>query len=151
MGVLLNQLKGNALTTPPAAPNDGIKMTFRHALFSSCLIFIIWLPWMALALFGEDMELARGSLFLLVLTSGVVGLWYGGAVLRHFVLRFMLYRQGYISKDFVRFLDYSASLIFLRKVGGGYVFIHRLVMEHFATLKNTPPQPSPAVEIATDK
>lgn len=65
MGVLLNQLKGNAITTSPAAPNDGIKMTFRHALFSSCLIFIIWLPWMALALFGEDMELARGSLFLL--------------------------------------------------------------------------------------
>jgi NACHT domain/Domain of unknown function (DUF4062) len=151
MGILLNQLKGNAITTSPASPNEGIKMTFRHALFSSCLIAIIWLPWMVPSLFGDDTELARGSLFLLVLTSGIVGLWYGGAVLRHFTLRFILYRQGCIPKDFVRFLDYSTNLIFLRKVGGGYVFIHRLVMEHFASLKNTPPQLLPAAKIATEK
>jgi hypothetical protein len=24
--------------------------------------------------------------------------------------------------------------IFLRKVGGGYIFVHRLLMEHFASL-----------------
>jgi hypothetical protein len=28
-----------------------------------------------------------------------------------------------------------AERIFLRKVGGGYIFIHRLLMEHFAELK----------------
>jgi len=35
-----------------------------------------------------------------------------------------------------RFLDYAAALIFLRKVGGGYIFVHRLVMEHFAGLSD---------------
>jgi hypothetical protein len=30
-------------------------------------------------------------------------------------------------------LDYCADLIFLRKVGG-YIFIHRLLLEHFAAL-----------------
>jgi hypothetical protein len=28
----------------------------------------------------------------------------------------------------------STERIFLRKVGGGYIFVHRLLMEHFASL-----------------
>jgi hypothetical protein len=44
--------------------------------------------------------------------------------------------QGSIPRDYVRFLDYAAALIFLRKVGGGYIFVHRLVMEHFAGLSD---------------
>ena len=35
---------------------------------------------------------------------------------------------------YARFLDYAASLIFLRKVGGGYIFVHRLLMDHFANM-----------------
>ena len=34
-----------------------------------------------------------------------------------------------------RFLDYAVKLVFLRKVGGGYIFIHRLLLEHFAAMK----------------
>jgi len=33
-----------------------------------------------------------------------------------------------------RFLDYCVDRVFLRRVGGGYIFIHRLLMEHFAAL-----------------
>jgi len=34
-----------------------------------------------------------------------------------------------------RFLDYAAEeLNFLQKVGGGYVFIHRYLLEHFAEI-----------------
>jgi len=29
----------------------------------------------------------------------------------------------------------AADRIFLRKVGGGYIFIHRMVMEYFAALE----------------
>ena len=32
-------------------------------------------------------------------------------------------------------LDYAADRIFLQKVGGGYIFIHRLLLEHFAALE----------------
>ena len=31
-----------------------------------------------------------------------------------------------------RFLDYAAERIFLQKVGGGYIFVHRTLLEHFA-------------------
>ena len=35
----------------------------------------------------------------------------------------------------VPFLDYATERIFLRKVGGGYIFVHRLLLEYFASLK----------------
>ena len=60
----------------------------------------------------------------------VIGLYYGGAtVLQYLTLCWLLYRNGSLP-----FLDYCAERIFLRKVGGGYIFVHRLLMEHFASL-----------------
>ncbi|MDJ0592593.1 MAG: hypothetical protein QNJ72_21810 [Pleurocapsa sp. MO_226.B13] len=37
--------------------------------------------------------------------------------------------------NYARFLDYAAERIFLRKVGGGYIFIHRMLLEHFARME----------------
>lgn len=55
---------------------------------------------------------------------------YGGiALISHFTLRYILYRNGDIPWNYIRFLDYAADRIFLRKVGGGYIFIHRMLME----------------------
>ena len=83
--------------------------------------------------------ISSGVGFLLALIFGMVfGLFFGGfAVIQHFVLRFILWRKGHLPWDLARFLDYAAERIFLRKVGGGYIFIHRLVLEHFARLGET--------------
>jgi hypothetical protein len=63
----------------------------------------------------------------------VVGLRYGGsAFIAHYVLRLLLIRNGSIPRRLVPFLDYATQRIFLRRVGGGYIFIHRLLLEHFA-------------------
>jgi hypothetical protein len=63
------------------------------------------------------------------------GLAYGGnAVIRHYTLRFLLSRVGCLPWNLVRFLDYCAERIFMRKVGGGYIFVHRTLMEYFASL-----------------
>ena len=63
----------------------------------------------------------------------VVGLGAGGlACFKHLYLRLLLVRSGSIPWNYVRFLDYAAERILLRKVGGGYIFIHRMLMEHFA-------------------
>ena len=56
------------------------------------------------------------------------------------MLRFMLYRRGIIAWNLPHFLDYCTERIFLRKVGGGYIFIHRLLLEHFAAMYD-PAQP----------
>jgi hypothetical protein len=66
------------------------------------------------------------------LSAGLIG---GiDAVFKHYILRIYFWRCGYMPRDYVRFLDYAAERIFLRKVGGGYIFIHRLIMEYFAEL-----------------
>jgi hypothetical protein len=68
-----------------------------------------------------------------------VGLLKGGlASFQHSVLRFLLWRTGSVPWHYVPFLDYAAERILLRKVGGGYIFIHRLLLEYFASLDSTP-------------
>jgi hypothetical protein len=70
-------------------------------------------------------------------------LWYAGLdMIQHFVLRLILWYQGHIPGNYHRFLDDAADHIFLQSVGRGYIFIHRLLLEHFAGL-NEPTEHSP--------
>jgi hypothetical protein len=61
----------------------------------------------------------------------------GSAVAKHVVLRYLLVRENSIPVHYVEFLDHAAERILLRKVGGGYAFIHRMLLEHFAS-RNAP-------------
>ena len=47
---------------------------------------------------------------------------------------FILARNNLLPWRLVPFLDHCVDLIFLRRVGGGYIFVHRLLMEHFAEM-----------------
>ncbi len=58
------------------------------------------------------------------------------AVIRHYVLRSILHHYQHLPKDFARLLDYAVRLIILRRVGNGYIFVHRYLMEYFAGLEN---------------
>ena len=47
--------------------------------------------------------------------------------------------QDYLSRgstplNFIKFLDHCAKLIILKKVGGGYIFIHRMLLDYFADI-----------------
>ncbi len=69
--------------------------------------------------------------------GSVGGLLYGGITcIRHFSLRLILYCNNYIPWNYARFLDYTADCLFLQKVGGGYIFSHRILMEHFAQMES---------------
>ena len=73
-------------------------------------------------------------------TGLFVGLFFslqkgGVSYFKHYILRFLLWRNDYAPQNYIRFLDYAAERVFLRKVGGGYIFTHRLLMEYFATLE----------------
>jgi len=62
------------------------------------------------------------------------GLVYGGfAWIQHWVLRTILWVSGAMPWNYTRFLDFAAERIFLHKVGGGYIFMHRLLQEYFGT------------------
>ncbi len=58
----------------------------------------------------------------------------GWAVLRHFVLRRLLHRRRIFPWHAQRFLNDATARILLQRVGGGYSFIHRLLLEYFANL-----------------
>ncbi|MBC1279594.1 hypothetical protein GNF10_27460, partial [Nostoc sp. UCD121] len=59
----------------------------------------------------------------------------GTPVIKHFTLRLILYRNGYIPWNYARFLDYSTERLFLQRVGGRYRFIHKLLQDHFAQME----------------
>jgi hypothetical protein len=71
-----------------------------------------------------------------LLIGGIFGLFNGGiACIKHVLLRIFLWRTKSIPWNYSRFLDYAAERILLRKVGGGYIFIHRLLLDYFASLE----------------
>jgi len=115
--------------------NNGIVSSFYNMMYFGIPFGIIMgvILWIGLTTL-TDFQVSVVSL-IFVLFSGILAgiLWLGGeAVVQHFILRLTLWLEGYTPFNLVHFLDHAAKLILLRKVGGGYVFIHRLVLEHFA-------------------
>ena len=87
----------------------------------------IWSSWIINGSTGE---------LLIWLSLGVVfGLIFGGyTLLQHYILRLILALYHLLPLRLIPFLDHCVDLIFLRRVGGGYIFVHRLLMEHFAEM-----------------
>ncbi len=121
------------------APNLGILLSGRNALITVSINFVlafiakfIFLKWHSYLL-GEGLFVLAPPA---VIVAGALawGRLGGLDYLAHYCLRFVLRRCGYIPRDYVRFLNYAATeLGFLQKVGGGYVFMHRYLLEYFAS------------------
>jgi class 3 adenylate cyclase/DNA polymerase III delta prime subunit len=78
--------------------------------------------------------LCVGTITGLVWVARSQSVFAGIAVIQHFVLRVILWANGCIPWNYARFLNYATNCILLQKVGGGYVFIHRSLLEHFTAL-----------------
>ena len=74
-----------------------------------------------------------------LLVGGVMGCFLslvpGIACIQHFTLRLILFIKNNAPWNYSNFLNYSTERLFIQKVGGGYIFIHRMLMEHFAQMK----------------
>jgi DNA polymerase III delta prime subunit len=124
-------------------PNQGIRQSAQNAVMLGILSGLIsWLI-SGVILWGLSYEFKREELVYGLLNGvsygligGVVGGLMGGgsACSRHFALRLMLYRLGFSPWNYARFLDYATDRLFLQKVGGGYIFVHRMLLEHFAAM-----------------
>ena len=96
------------------------------------LLFKLLLEFLAGLFFGLFFGLLVGFLF---------GLLFGlGTAIQHYILRFWLANSHLFPWKVVRFLEDATARILLRRVGGGYRFTHRLLLEYFADL-NAPPSP----------
>jgi hypothetical protein len=132
LSLILGFEKANEVVDKQVEPNQSIWKSAQNAgklfitigLLTGLLLGIVVNP-----IYG----LVNGLLF--GLASALIG---GGGVgitcLKHFVLRCILWKHGSIPWNYARFLDYASDRILLQKVGGGYVFIHRWLLEHFAQI-----------------
>jgi DNA polymerase III delta prime subunit len=118
-------------------PNQGIRRSRNNAILAGSTLGILFglatgISFYLVDGFGTGLRSGLGYGLAGVLAGGLI---FGGyTCLQHVVLRFILYREGVMPKDYVGFLNYATERIFLRRVGAGYVFIHRLLLEHLAGL-----------------
>jgi GTPase SAR1 family protein len=131
-------------------PNEGIKRSFKTGM----LFFLIAAPVAALVTTGPFAILFTGpvaGLFTALFTALVAGLSAGlfaglGTVLEHFLLRIILWRMHLFPPHAVSFLEDATARMLLRRVGGGYSFTHRLLLEYFADLDTSSlSAPSPTI------
>ena len=138
---LSSGLGGNELEQK-TVPNQGINSSaknFAIVVLSLTLIFalifipiIFWDGWMH----SEDKDALHGMLIITTMFGLIGGLRYGGAAcIQHLNLRLILWHKNRIPWNYARFLDYAAKCLLIKKVGGGYVFYHRMLLEHFAGIK----------------
>ncbi|KAB8139625.1 hypothetical protein F8S13_27400 [Chloroflexia bacterium SDU3-3] len=65
------------------------------------------------------------------------GLAFGGrAVIQHYTLRLLLWLSGVMPWNIAAMLDAAARRSLLRRVGGGWVFTHRMLLEYFRDLSD---------------
>jgi hypothetical protein len=83
---------------------------------------------------GEPLKPLTGGLVLGLAMAPLFGIEKGGGFwVRHWVIRLLLWHRRYAPLTYLRFLDYACECVFLRRVGGGYVFVHRMLLEYFAS------------------
>ena len=143
-------------------PNQGVRRSLSNsvllALISSVFISVIGVlnyelgielsVWLSLGL-NSVMNLQWSDVLSYWLNIGPMLAVCGGllvcsargglAVLRHYVIRLLLARSRTFPWHAPRFLEEATTRILLRRVGGGYSFPHRLLLDYFADLPQEMP------------
>ncbi|MEO1760567.1 MAG: NACHT domain-containing protein [Cyanobacteria bacterium J06629_18] len=136
-------------------PNQGIKSSAKNfAIVVLGLTLILALLLRSISGHNVDTETLAGLLIIALMFGFIGGLRYGGtACIQHLNLRLMLTQKGRIPWNYASFLDYSAKRLLMKKVGGGYMFYHRMLLEHFAGIKqaDVTQNPVPVVNNLTCK
>jgi hypothetical protein len=117
-------------------PNQGTYRSLRSALATGMLVgAVLGLVFMVVVskVVGND----RSVGFLFGMALGVIFAFIAGGLfsLQHALIRLMLWMNGSAPFRYVRFLDYAVESLMLRKAGGGYIFLHRMLLEYFASLR----------------
>lgn len=121
---------------PIALPGQGVRRSLRRTALS----FIAVMSVVTLIGIGGgflfDRNIVNGIVFALVIgipIGMVVAFTVGGGgfCLQHYLLRAFLALAGCTPWRYQRFLDYATDRVLLRRIGRGYIFYHRLLMDYF--------------------
>lgn len=92
-------------------------------------VFVGALVGLIVALLLSVVSSLFGALALSLISSFQFGL---AAVIAHVIIRRVLWHTGDAPLNYAEFLKYTTSRHLTRQIGGGFIFRHRLLMEHFA-------------------
>lgn len=111
--------------------NQGIWNSLKNGLIYGGLIGGL--------IFGLIFGLIYGGLIGGLIFGLIYGLIFGlnfglKSVIRHFILRIILYRNGNIPWNYAKFLEHAVKHRFIQRVGGRYRFMHDLLRKHFAQM-----------------
>jgi hypothetical protein len=136
VGVLMGL--GVGLIEEKSWPNQGVWQSARSAVITGavCALSAGAPVGIVIGLAREPLDGLNAGLALATFTGVGGGLFFGGSsFIRHFILRVLVWKRGDAPLDYVAFLNFAAKRILLVRVGGGFIWVHRLLLEHFASLK----------------
>lgn len=132
-----------------AYPYVGMQLTGQNGLRFGIFFGLLFGIGGGLAI-GLDAGLGGGLLlgvlfgFLCALVAGTIAALFAGLseYLKHWMLRFVLVRQGAIPPRCLNFLYYASDRAILRQVGNGFEFIHPMLRDYFAWLSDGAEHPA---------
>lgn len=102
------------------------------ALFNAAVVLMTFLAYRAMII---EKRAFGGFVILSSIISTTLFLGFGGlAFIQHFVLRIVASVGQGVPLNLVHTLEWCVDRVFLYRVGSGYIFIHRRLMEYFASL-----------------
>lgn len=133
-------------------PNQGMRLSLRNSIRSFLIAFAAVTTTVTLCILMQNLDAkklleGREALSYLDAMKTSVGcgavaafcaaMWFGGFdVLKHSLLRLVLATLGYLPLKLPLLLDHAANLDFMNRVGGSYIFSHRLLLDHFAAMED---------------
>jgi hypothetical protein len=137
-GLILGGLRGSRVQVKNR-PNEGILLSIRNGLVAGLLtaavMFLVTLGAMLLQNQGANNDdlLWRPLLTGLMLGLFALFLFGLGNAVKHYLVRLVLWYKRRIPWRLTALLNDSARLILMRKVGGGYIYVHRMLQDYLMT------------------
>ncbi|MBE7434299.1 MAG: NACHT domain-containing protein [Anaerolineales bacterium] len=141
VGAVVHGLKGSDMDTK-IIQNQGIYYSTKNAIIVWLFVLLsigaigglITMPVSEAIILGNlgelefPIALGFGSLFGLI-----VAMQFGGyAAIKHYALRLTIENGKTLPTGIIKLLNNAVKLNLVHKVGGGFMFTHRLIMEYFA-------------------
>jgi|GEM_PF-3585272 len=110
-------------------PSSGLRAVLRNGVFVTLGVAAIS-GVLAAGLVDLRFGLASAASVALYL----LGCFGGYALIQQAQVRFLLRKSDFLPFPSGRFFDYGVQCLFLRRVGDGYIFVHRSLQEFFSNL-----------------
>ncbi len=139
LGALLGGLQSRVVKGETGA-NQGIRSSLKMAVLMG--LNSVWLVGLVVVFAKAAHFEAAASPAAIVGYLGGMFLafffWFGGIdVLKHYVRRAVLAASGQLPWKLDRLLDHARDLNLMQKVGNGYMFMHRRLLEYLAAAKES--------------